>query len=292
MLGFCVIAPMGDAVAKLLRHTPVVLVILVRFALQALLLFPLIKIGQRNWRIPRALWGLVALRTVLHMVGIAAMFTALKYLPLADAVAIAFVCPFILLVLGRLFMNEDIGWHRLWACAVGFAGTLMVIQPSFATVGWPALLPLATAVIFALFIITTRKVAKATDPLGLQAVSGVFATILMLPVIFLGQWSSDVALHLVWPDLTQSLLLLAIGILGTLAHLLMTWSLRYASSTALAPMQYIEIPVATLIGWLVFNQFPNALAGAGIGITMAAGLYAIWREQRDAQLTPQAQAAE
>jgi drug/metabolite transporter (DMT)-like permease len=77
------------------------------------------------------------------MTGIALMFASLRYLPLADAVAIAFVMPFIMLLLGWFYLGEEVGPRRLGACAVGFIGTLMVVQPSFAEVGWPALLPLA-----------------------------------------------------------------------------------------------------------------------------------------------------
>lgn len=71
-----------------------------------------------------------------------------------------------------------------------------------------------------------------------------------------------------------------IGVLGTLAHLLMTWSLKFAPSATLAPMQYLEIPFATLIGWLIFSDFPNGLALAGIAVTMASGLYVIYRASR------------
>jgi drug/metabolite transporter (DMT)-like permease len=73
------------------------------------------------------------------------MFAALRHLPLADAIAIAFVMPFLLLLLGRTVLGETVGPRRLAACAVGFAGTLLVIQPSFAAVGWAALLPLGVA---------------------------------------------------------------------------------------------------------------------------------------------------
>jgi len=92
---------------------------------------------------------------------------------------------------------------------------------------------------------------------------------------------------IVLPNFQESLLLVAIGIIGTLAHLLMTWSLRFAPSATLAPMQYLEIPFATLIGWLVFRDLPNGLAAVGISITMAAGLYVVFRERtiaRDASI--------
>jgi drug/metabolite transporter (DMT)-like permease len=88
------------------------------------------------------------------------------------------------------------------------------------------------------------------------------------------------AFEIVSPHGIEVALLALIGILGTFAHLLMTWSLRFAPSATLAPMQYLEIPVATIIGYLIFRDWPNGLAQIGIAITIASGLYIIFREQR------------
>ena len=88
------------------------------------------------------------------------------------------------------------------------------------------------------------------------------------------------------PSSDLNWLLIAIGVLGTVAHLLMTWSLRYAPSATLAPMQYLEIPVATLIGWVIFSDLPDGLAAVGIVITIAAGLYVILRERASARSAP------
>lgn len=284
MLGFCVLAPMGDALAKLLGGTmPTMQLLLVRFGIQALLLIPLVQATGRPWQLRGRLLRLTALRTALHIAGIWAMFTALRYLPLADAVAIAFVMPFIMLLLGKYVLGEEVGPRRLGACIVGFIGTLLVIQPSFAEVGLPALLPLLVAVVFALFMLVTRQLAKDTDPIALQAVSGVMASVVLAPVLMVGHATGVEALTFVAPSGTTLWLLLAIGVLGTVAHLLMTWSLRYAPSATLAPMQYLEIPVATAIGWLIFRDLPNGLAALGILITMAAGLYVILREQASAR---------
>ena len=154
----------------------------------------------------------------------------------------------------------------------------MVVQPSFAEVGWPALLPLFVAVVFAPFMLVTRQVAKDVDAINLQAQSGVIACII------LG------ALAVILPDLPETrlivptpwdwTLLVVIGVVGTVAHLLMTWSLRFAPSATLAPMQYLEIPVATVFGWLIFRDLPNGMAAVGIAVTIAAGLFVIWREHR------------
>ena len=284
MLGFCAVAPMGDAVAKLIGETiPLGQAVLVRFAVQVLLLLPLIVYGRRPWRMSGRVLRLTALRTVLHILGIAMMFTALKYLPLADAVAIAFVMPFIMLVLGKYVLDEEVGPRRLIACVVGFLGRLLVVQPAFEQVGWPALLPIGVALNFAAFMLVTRQIAKQTDPIGLQTVSGAMAVAIMVPILWLTQDWGFGPLALVTPSAVEWGLLLAIGALGTLAHLLMTWSLRYAPSATLAPMQYLEIPFATAIGWLVFNDLPNALSALGICVMLAAGLYIVVRERAIAQ---------
>jgi drug/metabolite transporter (DMT)-like permease len=290
MLGFCILAPMGDAVAKILgQSVPLGQLLLVRFAIQAIILIPFVWATKRTWRMQGRVLKLTIIRTILHIIGIGMMFTALQYLPLADAVAIAFVMPFIMLLLGKYVLGEEVGSRRLIACIVGFIGTLLVVQPSFAKVGWPALLPLGVAVNFSFFMLITRQIAKQTDPISLQAVSGVMAVGIMLPLLVITSGMGIDALTLIAPNGFEWGRLSAIGILGTLAHLLMTWSLRFAPSATLAPMQYLEIPIATIIGFLVFMDLPNGLAAVGIAITIGAGVYIILRERatsRDLSVTP------
>ncbi|MFW2542112.1 DMT family transporter [Primorskyibacter sp. 2E107] len=285
MLGFCALAPLGDALAKLLGpEMGVGQLVLLRFALQALILLPIALATGRSMRVDRRTLARVVLRTVLHIAGIATVFTALLYLPLADAVAIAFVMPFIMLLMGHYILGEEVGWRRLAACAVGFSGTLLVIQPAFEDVGWPALLPLGVAVIFAAFMLVTRQIAPHTDPIAMQALSALIALAIMIPAMLLGAATSTLG----WtpPTATGWGLILAMGCAGTVAHLLMTWALRYAPSATLAPMQYLEIPMATLIGWLIFADLPGPRASLGIAITIGSGLYVILRER--AMLRPAA----
>lgn len=293
MLGFCILAPLGDAVAKLLGPSiPVGQLLLVRFATQALILMPLVWLTGRTWRMTARLLWLTCLRTVLHILGIGAMYSALQYLPLADAIAIAFVMPFLTLLLGKFILHEEVGSRRLLACTVGFIGTLMVVQPSFEQVGWPALLPLVVAVTFAFFMLVTRHIAKETDPIGLQAVSGVVAVCLMGPILWMTQSGEIASLTLIAPTAPEWSMLITVGVLGSCAHLLMTWSLRYAPSTTLAPMQYLEIPIATIIGLIIFGDLPNGLAAAGICITIAAGVYIALRERSIARLAARVSAPE
>lgn len=284
MLGFCILAPLGDALAKMLGATiPLGQLILVRFAVQALLLIPLVVIYALPWRLSVRAWRLALIRTVLHILGIGCMFTSLRFLPLADAIAIAFVMPFFMLLLGHFVLGEEVGIHRIGACAVGFIGTLLVIQPNFLAVGWIALLPVAVAIIFALFMLTTRQIAREVDPIALQAISGIIAMLILTPFLALGIWTDFTPLTLVQPNAWELKMLFAIGVLGTLAHLMMTWSLRFAPSATLAPMQYLEIPMATVVGFWLFSELPDRLAACGIALTVAAGIYVVLREQATAR---------
>ncbi|MEM9437267.1 MAG: DMT family transporter [Pseudomonadota bacterium] len=289
MLGFCVLIPLSDAMGKILGATlPIALIVFVRVAAQAGFLAPLTLVRGHALTPATEHRTLILIRSLLYIVGIGMMFTALRYLPLAEAVAIAFVMPFIMLLLGHWFLGEEVGTRRILACLVGFLGTLMVVQPTFVEVGPAALLPLGVALTFALFMLVTRQIAKDTDPIALQAQSGAIAALVLLPILLLGStlgWS-DIRFDSV--NAREAWLLLGMATIGTVAHLLMTWSLRFAPSATLAPMQYLEIPFATIVGYLIFRDLPNGLAAAGIVVTISAGLYIIARERSAQPQAPQA----
>lgn len=280
MLGFCVVIPFSDALAKVLgAEFPLLQLVVIRFATQTILFVPLAMMAGTVLFPSRRIVGLTLLRACLQIAGLLLMFSALRVLPLADAVAIAFVMPFLMLILGWFFLDEKVGPHRLIACAVGFIGTLMVVQPSFAAVGWAALLPIGVAFAFAFFMLVTRAMSREIDPLALQGASGLIALPLVVP--FLMFPVAEVAPLAGWitPEGGQIWLFVGLGICGSIGHLLMTWSLRYAPSATLAPMQYLEIPVATLLGFLMFSDLPNGLAALGIAVTIASGLYIVLRER-------------
>lgn len=279
MLAFCATATVADALAKLLGgQVALIHLITLRFAFQAALLTPIVLATGGTLVLPRRALALNALRTALQVGGIGCMYLALRFLPLANAIAIAYVEPFLMLILGHYILREDVGPRRMIACVVGFVGTLLVIKPSFAEAGLPALLPLAVAVIFAAYMMVTRQISRSADAMSLQANSGLIASVVLIPLALAAPFGlpglgATLALPQPW------LLLVALGITGTFAHLLMTWSLRFAPASTLAPVQYMEIPFATLTGYLVFRDFPDGLALGGIALTVAAGLYIVWRER-------------
>lgn len=287
MLGFCVFAPMGDAAAKSIAlATPLLVLLLARYVVQWLLPLPLILFSERKLMMTPRVARIVLIRSLVHIAGVAVMFTAYRHLPLADALAIAFVYPFIMLVMGKLFLGEQVGVRRLGACSVGFFGTLLIIQPSFAAVGPPALLPLLVAFLFALLVLLTRQIAKDYDPVSLQSASGLVSAIILLTVWALTRHLQIFDLQFIMPTSSQAQTLIIVGIFGTLAHLGMTYAVRFAPSTTLAPMQYIELPVATALGWMIFSELPNGLAAVGILITIISGLAVIYFEHQTLTRSP------
>ena len=281
VLVFSVFAPLGDAAAKSIAlATPLLVLLMARYLVQWLLPVPLILLSGRRLTMTAKVARIILARSIVHIAGVAVMFTAYRYLPLADALAIAFVFPFIMLVMGRFFLDEQVGIRRLGACTVGFLGTLLIIQPSFAVVGPTALLPLLVAFLFALLVLLTRQIAKDYDPVCLQSASGLVSAALLFLAWMLARPLDIADMQLIVPDMPQGLTLALVGIFGTLAHLAMTYAVRFAPSATLAPIQYVELPIATVIGWAMFNELPNGLAALGIMITIIAGLAVIYFEHQ------------
>ncbi|WP_342747249.1 DMT family transporter [Oceaniglobus roseus] len=280
MVGFCLTAPLLDVSAKLASDSvPVGQITAARFVVQCALMAPVIGIMGLSLRIARAHWLALLFRAVFLLVATFCFIAAISVMPLADALAIVFVAPFIVLLVGRFHLGEEVGPRRVGAALVGFAGVLFVIQPSFSAFGAVALFPLGTAVSFASYILVTRGLSRHVHPVSLQFYTGLIASLLCIPVLWLAEGSGSALLDPVWPDGMAWLWLVGVGFFAALSHMMMTYALSMAPSATLAPLQYLELPVATLLGYLVFGDFPNALALTGIAIIIGAGLYMIHRER-------------
>lgn len=280
MLGFCVTAPLLDVAAKLASASvPVGQITAARFIVQCVLMAPFVWMMGLSLLVVRGQWFPLLFRAILLLASTFCFIAAIRVMPLADALAIVFVAPFIVLLVGKFYLYEDVGSRRVVAAIVGFVGVLFVIQPSFATFGAVALFPLGTAVGFAFYILVTRGLSRKMHPVILQFHTGLIASFLCLPVLIWAEGTGIAFLDLVWPEGVVWLWLLGVGFFATLSHMMMTYALSLAPSATLAPLQYLELPVATLLGYLVFSDFPNALTLTGIAIIISAGLYMIHRER-------------
>ncbi|WP_299823074.1 DMT family transporter [uncultured Jannaschia sp.] len=280
MLGFCVTAPLLDVAAKLASSSvPVGQITAARFVVQCALMAPFVWIMGLSLRVAQGQWLALLFRAMLLLVSTFCFIAAIRVMPLADALAIAFVAPFIVLLMGKFYLGEDVGPRRVGAAIVGFVGVLFVIQPSFAAFGTVALFPLGTAVGFAFYILVTRGLSRRVHPVTLQFHTGLIASLFCLPVLVLAEGTGSELLDPVRPAGIAWFWLLGVGFFATLSHMMMTYALSMAPSATLAPLQYLELPVATLLGYLIFRDFPNALTLTGIVIIIGAGLYMIHRER-------------
>ncbi|MEI4480728.1 MULTISPECIES: DMT family transporter [unclassified Phyllobacterium] len=281
--------PMMDAIAKWLSvfdGLPPATATLFRFVVQTILTMMIIvpMTGFKSL-IPVKLWGNL-FRGFLMGIGSLCFYAAVKYMPLADAMAVFFVEPLMLTVLSALILKEQVGWRRRVAVAIGFIGTLIVIQPSWELFGWVSLLPLGTAAVFAIYLILNRRYGTVDTPLVMQLYAGIGGTITVLialiPAAFLGIQDMTFAM----PGNAMSwFLLFMMGLIATIGHLLITHASRLAPASLLASFQYLEIVMAVLIGLLVFGDFPTPSKWVGIIIIVASGAYLIWREGKKRETT-------
>ena len=280
MLGFCLTAPLLDVAAKLASASvPVGQITAARFVVQCALMAPFIWIMGLSLRVARGQLIVLVFRSLLLLFATFCFIAAIRVMPLADALAIVFVAPFIVLLVGKFYLGEDVGPRRVGAALVGFVGVMFVIQPSFAAFGAVAVIPLGTAVAFAFYILVTRGLSRRMHPVALQFHTGLIASLFCIPALIVAQGSGSELLDPVWPTDIALLWLAGVGFFATVSHMMMTYALSFAPSATLAPLQYFELPVATLFGYLVFSDFPNTLSLFGIAIIISAGLYMIHRER-------------
>ncbi len=280
MLGFCLTAPLLDVSAKLASTSvPVGQITAARFVVQCALMAPFIWIMGLSLRVAKGQVMVLVLRSLLLVFATFCFIAAIRVMPLADALAIVFVAPFIVLLVGKFYLGEAVGPRRVGAALAGFVGVLFVIQPSFAAFGAVAIIPLGTAVAFAFYILLTRGLSRRVHPVTLQFHTGLIASLFCIPALIVAQGSGSDLFDPVWPTDIALLWLLGAGFFATVSHMMMTYALSFAPSATLAPLQYFELPVATLFGYLVFNDFPNTLSLLGIAIIIGAGLYMIHRER-------------
>ena len=272
-----------DAIAKFLSDSvPPGQVAWSRFLFQSLYLLPFVLLGggpRSNRALGRDL-GLQALRGMLIALATLFFFWGLKYLPLADAISIFFVEPLILTLLAAVILKEPVGWRRLGAVALGFVGALIVIRPSFQVFGWPAVLPLCAAGCFAFYLLLTRRLARSGDAIAMQFLSGIFGGLTLSLALGIGAAGSLAVIDPVWPTVSEWLLMALLGLIATSGHMFVVHAFRRASPSILAPFQYLEIITATLLGLLVFGDFPEPLTWLGVAIIIASGLYVFQRERR------------
>lgn len=265
MLAAIAVLPIMDAIAKALtQRYPVLQVAWARFFFAFLVLLPFTPRASLGVLLRPPRLGLQLARSLCMVLAVLLFFTTLRFLPLADTLAICFLYPLVVLALAALFLGEPVGRNRWLAALAGFLGVLIVIRPGFAVFHPAALLGLLTSVVFASFAVLTRTLAASAPPAVLLVWGTLVGTIVL---------SLLVPLAWVMPRAGDLALMLLMGSLGAVGHLLMLKAFEAAPAVVLAPIAYVEIVGAILLGWLVFGDLPDAATWVGTGIICAAGVY-------------------
>lgn len=211
-------------------------------------------------------------RCALGVTGILLIFQGLKLLPLADATTIGFTAPIFATLLSILFLKEKVGRHRWTAVVLGFLGVLVMVRPG--AEGAPPLagllFALGGAFVAAAVTVTLRQLGKTESATAIVFWFFVAcATVGGVLTLMDGHSHS-------WAVLA---VLAAGGLAGGLAQLLMTTSLQHAPVSALAPLDYLQMVGAVVLGWLLLSDAPTAATLAGAALIAGSGLYTAWRER-------------
>jgi len=257
---------MMDSMAKYLsRFYPVPGIVWARYAFH--LLFVVMILGPRmRLRLVRTRHlGLQIVRGMLLAASSMFFFSALKFMPMAEASSISFVAPMLATLLGVFLLKEKVEPARWVAVAAGFIGVLIIIRPGSGMFSWVAVLPLATAASFASYQILTRRLAGIDNPYTSLFYSGVVGTV-MLATVLPFEWTTP-------KTLLHALMLPAIGFVGGLSHLILIRAYDQAAVSTLAPFSYTQLIWVILMGYLVFGDFPDHWSLIGIAVIMASGIY-------------------
>lgn len=196
-------------------------------------------------------------------------FHAYSLMPLADVTAIAFSAPIFIALLSVWLLGERVGLHRWSAILVGFAGMVVIVQPGSGMLQDGALIVIGATLLYALAMIQIRKLSQSEPSTTIAFYFTAFCTLvtgLVLP------W------YWVTPTLADLPLLVAVGLLGGMAQLLMTQAYSLAPASVAAPFDYTHLLWSVLFGWYLWGDFPDLQTWIGCAIVVASGLYILWRE--------------
>jgi len=233
-----------------------------------LLLLPLIATGRVTpWRSPRIaghFW-----RTVMGTTSMVLGFYAVSMLPLADATALGFSQPLFSVCVAALVVGEKVRWRRWTATIVGFIGVLVMVRPGASSLQPGALIALANAFTVALSILLVKRLSDSEAPLMILTQFAIWSTLLLaLPAIWVWRW----------PDAWGWTLAVGVSASATIGQYFWVQAFKAGEMSAVAPFEYLRLPFAVFMGWLIWGQMPEIWTYVGAAIVIGSALYIAQRE--------------
>lgn len=263
-----------DTTAKyLVREHSLFVVVWARYAGQMLVVTPFAwhRAGPGFWRTRKL--GLQLLRSLMLVLATMAFFGGLRYLPLAEASAVTFLAPIIVVVLSWPLLHEHATRARRIASVAGFLGIVILLRPGSAILHPAVALLVGAAFANALYQLLTRKLLEEGmhTTLFYSASVGTLALTLALP------WAIDDAR----PAAGALVPFVMLGLFAGLGHWFMTRAYLLAPASMLTPFTYLQILWATAFGYLVFDQHPDRISALGMALIVASGVsLALWERRR------------
>jgi drug/metabolite transporter (DMT)-like permease len=244
-----------------------------RFFFNFLLLGPFTLWRYRRRALAPARPALQLLRGVLIVASNLCFVAGIRFVPLADAVALVFVAPLAVATLSPIVLGERVGRAGWVAIAVGFLGALVIVRPGFGNVQLASFLPLGAGLGFAGYLLITRKLAGSSPPLVTQATTSAVGAVLC-----------TLTLPFAWLPLspTELALMVVLGCGSCAGHVLITVAHEHAPAATLAPLTYLSLVSAAVLGFFAFGDWPDALTWLGAAVVVASGLSVWWRARREA----------
>jgi len=196
-------------------------------------------------------------------------FYSISIISMAKALTLAFVAPLITTAFSPILLGEKVGIKRWSAVLIGFFGSLVVIRPGFIELNLATIAALGTGCFYGIYLVITRKLHSTDNPL---------LTLLLTGIVGLSIGSFFVPIVWITPSLTQWFWLAIMGIFACMGHLLLIYSLKFADASKLAPLGYFEIIPNIILGYYIFNDFPDSWTFLGLFIIVSSGIYVIRRE--------------
>jgi drug/metabolite transporter (DMT)-like permease len=242
-------------------------------------LLPMVLFTGNGPKMVQGAHWIVLLRNSFETLAVLCFIVALANMPLADITAINQTSPMLLLIGVALLFGDRIGWLRIGLIVVGFAGALLVAQPTMSGISPFALLGFSCAILTAGRDIVGRKV-----PAHIPALVVAYWTCI---TVLVGAGAATFLFEPWQPVTMRHVLLLAgSGFFLTFGHLFIFMSYRTGATGAVAPFYYMFAVWAVISGFLVFHQLPNTLALVGIGLILLSGVVVALLDERKRRLTP------
>ncbi len=212
---------------------------------------------------------LYTLRAVFNVVGMAAGFTALTLIPLAEATALSFTAPLFATLGAALILGEIVRQRRIIAIFFGFVGMLIILRPGIEAVSPGALLAIANAITIAITVLIVKKLTTTEKPITIVAYMALLQTpMALIPALF--YWE--------WPSLITWTWLFCLAGAGTIGHLMYTKAIQLAEVSQLQPIDFVRLPIMALFGYIVFAEQPSIWVWIGGAVIFLSTAYVTHRE--------------